>query len=209
MSLTDAEIREAFAEPRPRTAPDRPVPGPGLFRPVELAIASVGLLCSLPLMICAAVAIRIEGRGPVLYRQRRVGLDEREFRLIKLRTMREGSDPVGVGTAVGDADPRVTKTGAVLRRLSIDELPNLWNVIRGEMALVGPRPTIPAHLEHMSERQRLRHRVRPGMTGLAQISGRIEITWGERIELDLDYIARRSPALDLQILLRTLAGPLG
>ncbi|KAA0274196.1 MAG: sugar transferase, partial [Acidobacteria bacterium] len=147
----------------------------------------------------------LEGGGPAIYRQRRVGRGEREFELLKLRTMAPGSDPVGAGTSVGAADPRVTRVGRVLRRTSLDEVPNLLNVVRGEMALVGPRPTIPAHLAYLHPHQHRRHAVRPGLTGWAQVNGRVGITWGERIELDNWYVENRSIRLDLRILARTLA----
>jgi lipopolysaccharide/colanic/teichoic acid biosynthesis glycosyltransferase len=147
--------------------------------------------------------IRFDSRGPVLYRQLRVGRGESTFMLFKFRTMREGSDPVGVGTAVDRDDPRVTGVGRLLRRLSIDEIPNLVNVLRGEMRIVGPRPTIPSQVELFSDRQRRRHDVRPGMTGWAQINGRVGLEWGERIELDLWYVDHRSLGLDLKILART------
>ena len=133
-----------------------------------------------------------------------MGLGGREFDLLKLRTMAAGSDPVGVGTAVGAADPRVTRVGAILRRTSLDEVPNLVNVLRGEMAIVGPRPTIPAHLGHYAPHQHRRHAVRPGITGWAQVNGRLGISWGERIELDCWYVEHRSPRLDLTILARTV-----
>ena len=129
--------------------------------------------------------------------------------MLKLRTMAAGSDPVGAGTAVGDADPRVTRVGAVLRRTSLDEVPNLVNVLRGEMSLVGPRPTIPAHLPYLHPHQHRRHAVRPGITGWAQVNGRVGITWGERIELDNWYVENRSPVLDLRILGRTVSQVVG
>jgi lipopolysaccharide/colanic/teichoic acid biosynthesis glycosyltransferase len=119
--------------------------------------------------------------------------------------MSPGSDPVGAGTAVGAADPRVTRVGRILRRTSLDEVPNLVNVLRGDMALVGPRPTIPSHLVYLRPHQHRRHAVRPGITGWAQVNGRVGITWGERIELDNWYVENRSVGLDLRILARTLA----
>lgn len=180
-----------------------PPPRRGLPRAADVALAGLGLLLSSPLLALAAVAIKLSSRGPVIYRQQRVGRGGEPFELWKLRTMVRGSDPVGVGTAVVRGDPRVTAAGRVLRRLALDELPNLVNVLRGEMALVGPRPTIPAHLEHYAPHQHRRHAVPPGMTGWAQVNGRVGVRWGERIELDLDYVERRSPALDLRILART------
>jgi lipopolysaccharide/colanic/teichoic acid biosynthesis glycosyltransferase len=176
----------------------------GLPRVADILIAGIVLLLLSPLLLAAILAIRLDSRGPAIYRQRRVGRGEEEFELLKLRTMSMGSDPVGVGTAVAAADPRVTRVGRVLRRTSLDELPNLVNVLRGEMAIVGPRPTIPAHLERYSQHQHRRHAVRPGMTGWAQINGRVGISWGQRIELDNWYVEHRSPGLDVRILARTV-----
>jgi lipopolysaccharide/colanic/teichoic acid biosynthesis glycosyltransferase len=175
-----------------------------MSRALEVVLAALTLIVLAPLLAIAAAWIRLDGRGPVIYRQRRIGLGGREFELLKLRTMVSGSDPVGVGTAVGRGDPRVTRPGRFLRRTSLDEIPNLINVLRGEMALVGPRPTIPAQVDAYTPRQRRRHEVRPGITGWAQIKGRAGIPWEERIELDLFYVEHRSLWLDLRILVRTL-----
>jgi lipopolysaccharide/colanic/teichoic acid biosynthesis glycosyltransferase len=182
---------------------------PGLPRSADVAIAALALAISSPLFAAAALAIRLESRGPILYRQRRVGRGGREFELYKFRTMVPGSDPVGIGEAVTESDPRVTRAGRILRRLSLDELPNLFNVLRGEMAIVGPRPTIPAQVALYTPRQRRRLEVRPGLTGWAQVSGRAALPWDERIELDVWYVDHRSPALDLRILVRTGALLLG
>jgi lipopolysaccharide/colanic/teichoic acid biosynthesis glycosyltransferase len=173
-------------------------------RALDIFAAALGLLLLSPLLLIAAVAIKLGSRGPVLYRQRRVGSGGREFEMLKLRTMVQGSDPVGVGSVVTRDDPRVTAAGRVLRRTSLDEVPNLVNVLRGEMAIVGPRPTIPAQVRDYTPRQHRRHEVRPGITGWAQVRGRAGIPWEERIELDLWYVEHRSAALDLRILLRTL-----
>jgi lipopolysaccharide/colanic/teichoic acid biosynthesis glycosyltransferase len=172
-------------------------------RAVDIVIALLALLVLSPLLLVAAVAIRLGSRGSVFYRQRRVGRGGAEFELLKLRTMVLGSDPVGVGTVVTRDDPRVTGAGRFLRRTSLDELPNLVNVLRGEMAIVGPRPTIPAQVDDYTARQHRRHEVRPGITGWAQVQGRAGIPWEERIELDLEYVDRRSAWLDLRILLKT------
>lgn len=172
-------------------------------RALDVLIALVALAVLSPLLAIAAVAIRLGG-GPVIYRQRRVGRDGREFELLKLRTMVAGSDPVGVGTVVERDDPRVTCVGRVLRRTSLDEVPNLVNVLRGELAIVGPRPTIPAQVNDYTPRQRRRHEVRPGVTGWAQVQGRAGISWEERIELDVWYVDNRSLVLDLRILARTV-----
>jgi lipopolysaccharide/colanic/teichoic acid biosynthesis glycosyltransferase len=173
-------------------------------RAADILIATLALILLSPLLLIAAIAIKLGGRGPVLYRQRRVGEGGREFEMLKLRTMERGSDPVGVGTVVTRDDPRVTAAGRVLRRTSLDEIPNLVNVLRGEMAIVGPRPTIPAQVVDYTPRQHHRHDVPPGITGWAQVQGRAGIPWEERIELDLWYADHRSAALDARILLKTL-----
>jgi len=173
-------------------------------RAFDLAIAAIALLVLSPVLLIAAIAIRLGSRGPVVYRQTRVGLDGREFEMLKLRTMVQGSDPVGVGTVVYRDDPRVTGAGRLLRRTSLDEIPNLVNVLRGEMAIVGPRPTIPAQVKDYTARQNRRHEVRPGITGWAQVQGRAGIPWEERIELDLYYVDHRTTLLDLRILAKTL-----
>lgn len=208
----DAAAISAFAAPSPadpelreRQAANPYSPArPGLPRAADVALASVALVALAPTLLLALLAIRLDSPGSPLYRQRRVGRGGREFELLKLRTMAAGSDPVGAGTPVGAGDPRVTRVGAVLRRTSLDEIPNLVNVLRGEMAIVGPRPTIPAHLAYFHPHQHRRHAVRPGMTGWAQVNGRVGITWGERIELDNHYVENRSPGLDLRILARTV-----
>jgi lipopolysaccharide/colanic/teichoic acid biosynthesis glycosyltransferase len=160
-------------------------------------------------LVAAAVAIRLEDRGPVLYRQTRVGQDGRDFELLKLRTMVVGAETQGAGYAVNVGDSRITRVGAFLRRTSIDELPQLLNVLRGEMSLIGPRPTLRYQVERYDERQRRRLEVPPGITGWAQIHGRAELSWPERIELDLWYVEHRSPLVDLKILLRTPLALLG
>jgi len=151
----------------------------------------------------AALAVKLEGGGPVLYRQDRVGKDGVGFELLKLRTMVVGAEQQGAGFAVDRGDPRITRVGRVLRRLSLDELPQLWNVLRGDMSLVGPRPTLRYQVEQYTERQRRRLQVKPGLTGWAQIHGRAELPWDDRIELDVWYVEHRSPWLDVQILART------
>ena len=169
----------------------------------DLVLGALGLVVAAPLLLLAAVAIKLDSRGPVVYRARRVGRDGVEFDLFKLRTMHTGNDPVGVGTPVLPGDPRVTRVGTRLRRLSLDELPNLFNVIRGEMAIVGPRPTLRAQTDAYTPHQRRRLEVKPGLTGWAQVNGRAGIPWEERIELDVWYVENRSVALDLRILART------
>jgi lipopolysaccharide/colanic/teichoic acid biosynthesis glycosyltransferase len=177
---------------------------PGLPRAFDVVVAGLALLITAPALVAAMIAIRLDSPGSAIYRQKRVGRRGEIFELLKLRTMREGNDPIGIGTAVGTDDPRVTRVGRFLRRTSLDELPNLINVLRGEMAIVGPRPTIPAQVELYEPEQHRRHAVRPGITGWAQINGRIGIDWDERIRLDRWYVEHRSPKLDLQILFRTV-----
>jgi lipopolysaccharide/colanic/teichoic acid biosynthesis glycosyltransferase len=171
--------------------------------------AGLGLALASPALAVAAAAIKLEDGGPVLYRQRRVGQDGREFELVKLRTMVVGAERQGAGLAVNEGDPRITRVGRALRRLSIDELPQLWNVVRGEMSLIGPRPTLAYQVERYTPRQRKRLDIRPGITGWAQIHGRAALPWEERIELDVWYVENRSPRVDLQILLRTPAALFG
>jgi lipopolysaccharide/colanic/teichoic acid biosynthesis glycosyltransferase len=171
--------------------------------------ATIGLVVASPALAIAALGIKLEDRGPVLYRQRRVGRHGDEFELLKLRTMVVGAERQGAGFAVNRGDPRITRVGRVLRRLSLDELPQLWNVVRGEMSLVGPRPTLRYQVEQYSPRQRRRLDVKPGVTGWAQVNGRAALPWDERIELDVWYVEHRSPWLDLKILLRTPRALLG
>jgi lipopolysaccharide/colanic/teichoic acid biosynthesis glycosyltransferase len=173
-------------------------------RTCDVIGAGIAMVLTAPLMLVSVILIHLEGGGKAIYRQSRVGLGGTEFQMLKLRTMVHGSDPVGVGTIVGRDDPRVTRIGRFLRRTSLDELPNLINVLRGEMALVGPRPTIPAQVAGYTDRQKRRHEVRPGITGWAQVQGRAGIPWEERIELDIEYVDRRSPLLDLRILWKTI-----
>jgi len=172
-------------------------------RAADLVGAGVGLVLTSPLLAAAALAVKLEDGGPVLYRQRRVGLAGREFELLKLRTMVVDAETKGAGLAVDRGDPRITRVGRVLRRLSLDELPQLFNILRGDMSLIGPRPTLAYQVERYTPRQRRRLEVRPGLTGWAQIHGRAALPWAERIELDVWYVENRSPRVDLRILLRT------
>jgi lipopolysaccharide/colanic/teichoic acid biosynthesis glycosyltransferase len=172
-------------------------------RALDVLVAAATLLLAAPLLTIAALLIRIETHGHQIYRQRRIGRDGEPFELYKLRTMVSGAETMGAGLAVDAGDARITRLGALLRRTSLDELPNLVNVLRGEMSIVGPRPTVQVQVDRYSERQRGRLSVRPGLTGWAQIHGRASLPWHERIELDLWYVEHASLALDLQILKRT------
>jgi lipopolysaccharide/colanic/teichoic acid biosynthesis glycosyltransferase len=177
--------------------------GDSLNRALDVAGASLGLALTSPLLALAAIAIKVDDGGPVLYRQRRVGRGGTEFELLKLRTMEVGAEQRGAGFAVDAGDPRITRVGGLLRRLSLDELPQLWNVVRGEMSLVGPRPTLAYQVERYTPRQRRRLEVKPGITGWAQVNGRARLPWDDRIELDVWYVEHRSTRLDLRILART------
>src|SRR5437588_2537559 len=169
-------------------------------RAFDIAIAGTALLVTSPILLVAIVAIRVESPGHPIYRQRRIGRDGRPFDVLKLRTMVQGAEGMGAGMAVNEGDPRITRVGALLRRYSIDEIPNLVNVLRGEMAIIGPRPTIPVQVEQYTPRQRGRLAVKPGITGWAQVNGRASLPWSERIELDLWYVEHHSLSLDLRIL---------
>jgi lipopolysaccharide/colanic/teichoic acid biosynthesis glycosyltransferase len=178
-------------------------------RLIDIVISTLTLILAMPVLALAVLAVRLESRGPVIYRQRRAGRDGRAFDVFKLRTMVDGAEHLGAGLAVNANDSRITRVGAFLRRTSLDELPNLVNVLRGEMSLIGPRPTLPAQVDQYTHRQRGRLTVKPGITGWAQVNGRASLPWAERIELDLYYVEHRSLALDLRILLRTPAMVLG
>jgi lipopolysaccharide/colanic/teichoic acid biosynthesis glycosyltransferase len=174
-----------------------------LSRVLDVVLAAALLLVASPLLALAALAIRLESRGPVFYRQLRVGRDGEPFQLWKLRTMVPGAESMGAGIYVLEGDARITRVGRMLRRFSLDELPNLVNVLRGEMAIVGPRPTVQEQVDRYTDRQRRRLDVKPGITGWAQINGRTSLSWPERIELDVWYVEHRSMRLDLRILART------
>jgi lipopolysaccharide/colanic/teichoic acid biosynthesis glycosyltransferase len=172
-------------------------------RLADVVVSCSALALSSPVVALAALAVKLEDGGPVLYRQTRVGRDGSDFELLKLRTMVVGAERQGAGFAVDRGDARITRTGRVLRKLSLDELPQLWNVLRGDMSVIGPRPTLRYQVEQYTERQRRRLEVKPGITGWAQIHGRATLPWAERIELDVWYVEHRTPLLDLKILART------
>ena len=173
-------------------------------RVLDVILAALALVLVSPLLALAGLLIRLESTGAVFYRQRRVGLKGRPFALWKLRTMVPGAASMGAGIYVLQGDPRITRVGRHLRRLSLDELPNLVNVLRGEMAIVGPRPTVQEQVDRYTDRQRLRLEVKPGITGWAQVNGRASLPWPERIELDVWYVEHRSFLLDLKILAKTV-----
>jgi lipopolysaccharide/colanic/teichoic acid biosynthesis glycosyltransferase len=172
-------------------------------RALDAISAALGLAVASPLLAASAIAIKVEDGGPVFFRQTRVGKDGEDFELLKLRTMVVDAEHKGAGYAVDAGDARITRVGRILRRTSVDELPQLWNVMRGEMSLIGPRPTLRYQVDTYTERQRKRLDVRPGLTGWAQVHGRATLPWADRIELDVWYVEHRSALLDLKILWRT------
>jgi lipopolysaccharide/colanic/teichoic acid biosynthesis glycosyltransferase len=167
---------------------------------LDLTLAGLAAIPAAPILAVAAVAIRLESRGHPIYRQRRVGWRGHAFDVVKLRTMVSGAEQMGAKLAVDEGDTRITKVGAVLRRTSIDELPNLVNILRGEMSIVGPRPTLQVQVDQYTERQLRRLEARPGLTGWAQINGRASLPWPERIELDIWYLENATLRLDLRII---------
>ncbi len=173
-------------------------------RALDVTGAAVGLALSAPVVGAAALLIKREDGGPVLFRQERVGIDGRAFEVLKLRTMVVDAESQGAGYAVAEGDPRILRIGDLLRRTSVDELPQFWNVLVGEMSLVGPRPTLRYQVDRYTDRQRRRLEVKPGLTGWAQIHGRAQLPWDERIELDVWYVEHQSLGLDLRIMLRTV-----
>lgn len=169
-------------------------------RALDIAVSGTLLVVTAPIVALAALAVRLESRGHPIYRQTRVGKDGHSFEVLKLRTMVSGAEHMGSGMAVDEGDTRITRVGAFLRRTSIDELPNLINVLRGEMSLIGPRPTIQVQVDQYTDRQRRRLEARPGLSGWAQVNGRASLPWPDRIELDIEYLERASLRLDLRIL---------
>jgi lipopolysaccharide/colanic/teichoic acid biosynthesis glycosyltransferase len=203
-ALPPPAAKRDAGEPGRVAQPRRSGPASALVkRMLDLLVGGAGALLAAPLIALAALAIRLESPGAAIYRQTRVGKDGRAFQICKLRTMVRGAELIGAGLAIKEGDDRITRVGAFLRRTSLDELPNLWNVVRGEMSIVGPRPTVQIQVDQYTDRQRGRLAVKPGITGWAQVNGRASLPWSERIELDLWYVEHRSLKLDLRILART------
>ena len=172
-------------------------------RTADVIVAGIGLALTSPLLGLAALATKLESGGPVLYRQTRVGRHGEDFEVLKLRSMVVGAEKLGAGYAVDQGDRRITRVGRILRRTSIDELPQLWNILRGDMSVIGPRPTLRYQVEQYDEHQWRRLEIRPGLTGWAQVQGRASLAWADRIELDVWYVDHRSLRVDLEILLKT------
>jgi lipopolysaccharide/colanic/teichoic acid biosynthesis glycosyltransferase len=174
-------------------------------RALDIVVAVLGIVVTAPFLLAAAIAIKLDSRGPVVFRQERIGRHERPFQILKFRTMLVGAHEIGPGYLTSQNDERITRVGRFLRRWSLDELPQLFNILRGEMSVIGPRPTLRYQVEQYTDFQHRRHEVLPGVTGWAQIRGRNGLTWPERIQLDVWYVDHRSLALDLRILMKTLA----
>jgi undecaprenyl phosphate N,N'-diacetylbacillosamine 1-phosphate transferase len=178
-----------------------------MHRVPETIASALALIVLSPLLLAVAIAVRCGSRGPAIFRQRRLGRHARPFSLLKFRTMIHNAPDLrnDDGSAyTGSGDPRVTALGGLLRRTSLDELPQLWNVLRGDMSIVGPRPDQVDQLSYYTAAERRKLEVRPGLTGLAQISGRNRISWSRRKELDVEYVERRCLRLDLEIMLKTI-----
>lgn len=174
----------------------------GVKRVIDVAASAVGLLITAPITTVTAVAVAVSMGRPVLFRQQRPGKDGRIFELVKFRSMREPD-----AKHKTDAE-RLTCTGRFLRSTSLDELPTLWNVLKGDMSLVGPRPLLVEYLDRYTPEQARRHEVRPGVTGLAQVSGRNAVSWEQKLALDVEYVDNQSFVMDLKVLLRTLSAVL-
>jgi lipopolysaccharide/colanic/teichoic acid biosynthesis glycosyltransferase len=173
-------------------------------RALDLVIAGAVCAVTAPVVALLALVVRLESPGHPIYTQTRVGKDGALFEIYKLRTMVHGAEFTGAGLAIQEGDDRITRLGRFLRRYSLDELPNLWNVLRGEMSIIGPRPTLQVQVDQYTERERGRLAVKPGITGWAQVNGRTSLPWSDRIELDLWYVEHRTLALDFEILVRTV-----
>lgn len=211
-----AELRARMRGAGMRVGPDGPIARPGgtragdaVRRAFDVAVSAVALVVLAVPLALVLLAVRLESPGSPIFRQRRVGLDGREFDVLKVRTMVQGAETMGAGLAIVKGDARITRLGRLLRRTSVDELPQFVNVLRGEMGIVGPRPTVPVQIERYDERQVERLRVRPGLTGWAQVQGRAGLSWPERIELDRWYVQHRSLRLDARILALTVRVVLG
>jgi lipopolysaccharide/colanic/teichoic acid biosynthesis glycosyltransferase len=173
-------------------------------RVADVVLAAAGLTVLCPLLAIMMLLVRLTSSGPVVYRQKRLGVQGRVFDLLKLRTMVQGAEQMGTGLAIAAGDSRITRLGRLLRSTSLDELPQLWNVLRGEMSLVGPRPLPVAYLGRFNERQRMRLLMPQGITGWAQVRGRNVASWGDRLEMDVWYVEHWSLGLDVRIMAETL-----
>ncbi len=178
-----------------------------LKRIIGAVIAAVGLIILSPLLLITAIVVKLDSKGPVLFKQMRLGVNGVPFEMYKFRSMCVGAEHTGSGVYSDDSDPRITKVGSILRKTSIDELPQMINILKGDMAWIGPRPALTYHpwpYEEYTEHQKHMFDVRPGITGWAQVNGRKEVPWPERIELNIWYVQHVSLWLDVKILLKTV-----
>lgn len=175
-----------------------------LKRTIDITFASLGLLILLPLFVALGIAIKLDSSGSVFFRQSRAGKSGKVFSIYKFRTMVNNAQKMGEGVFVKENDTRITRLGKFLRRSSLDELPQLINVVKGEMSLVGPRPTLPYQIENYTEYQKKRLLLRPGITGWAQVNGRNNLSWPEKIEYDVWYVSNISIFLDIKIMFKTM-----
>lgn len=173
-------------------------------RVIDVLVSAGGFVLLLPVFVLIAVCIRLDSPGPVFFTQERAGLRGKRFRMLKFRTMIENAEQLGSGFYVSHDDHRITRMGRILRRFSFDELPQLFNILAGQMSLVGPRPALPYHLERYNAHQARRLLMRPGLTGWSQVNGRNLLSWPQRLEMDVWYVDNFSLRLDARILLRTL-----
>lgn len=176
-------------------------------RLIDIVVASIGLIATSPVLLITAIAIKIESKGPVLFKQKRLGLLGKEFEIYKFRSMVVGAEHTGSGVYSGTTDARVTKIGKIIRATSIDELPQFVNILKGDMSLIGPRPPLTYHpweLSEYTDEQKKMFNVRPGVTGYAQINGRKEVEWNRRIELNVWYVEHLSAKLDITIVFKTI-----
>jgi lipopolysaccharide/colanic/teichoic acid biosynthesis glycosyltransferase len=188
---------------RPVAVPARPA-ALALKRSFDVCAAAAGLVALSPVLAALAAVVLVEDGMPVLFRQERAGQDGEPFTIFKFRTMIRDAHAHGDGLAVNEGDDRILRSGDFYRRYGLDELPQLWNVLRGEMSIIGPRPTLQVQVDQYTDRERGRLAVKPGITGWAQVNGRASLPWSERIELDLWYVEHRTLALDFEILVRTV-----
>lgn len=178
-----------------------------LKRVIDVVISIAGLILLSPLLLLVAVLIKIDSSGSILFKQRRLGLDGKEFEIYKFRSMKMGAEKSGSGQYSFSNDPRVTKVGKIIRSTSIDELPQFINILKGDMSLIGPRPTLtyhPKEIQEYSKDERIRFDVRPGVTGWAQVNGRKNLDWSKRFALDKEYVQKMSFWFDLKIFLLTI-----
>jgi len=170
----------------------------------DFLVSLFAIIVLSPIMLIVFLWIKIDDKGPALFKQKRGGYKQKHFNIYKFRTMVLNAEKIGLGYKTEENDPRITKAGMILRKYSLDELPQLFNVIKGDMSIVGPRPALPVQTDVYNEHQKIRLEVKPGITGLAQINGRNSLTWAERIEWDVVYVEKQSFLFDIKIIVKTI-----